>query len=307
MRVKSIILNFLSDFIPQLIIAVISLFRTKIFLFQLGIDVTGLYQYFGQIMVYFSLVDGGLSSAINCRLFKPIADKDHEKINRILSAANFIFIGVAAIILIIGFGISYFIPSMIQNNPFSLRYIQVAFMIYLVSNIFNYLTVAHKSLFESDQKKYIINIVYQPIIIIRSLCEIAILLLGSNLFMILSLQAVFGLVSNVVIVMLTKKSYTFLNLKKKNKDYDMLKDISNLMRYKIESLISYNIDIVIITKVLGLASNALYSAYLLIINNLMDSIGKLIGATMGSIGDLILHDREKVKQYLKSLILLRFI
>ncbi len=295
MRVKSIILNFLSDAIPQLIIAIISLFRTKLFLFQLGVDITGLYQYFGQIMFYLSLVDGGLSSAVNFRLFKPITEKNYEKINCILSAANTIFLGVAVTILILGYGISYFIPSMIQNNPFSLGYIQVAFTIYLISNVLNYITVVHKSLFECDQKKYIVNMIYQPITIIRSLCEIGVLLWGGDLFTILFLQAVFGLLSNAIIVIMTKKSYPFLNLKKKQKDYDMVKDVSNLMIYKIGGLISYNIDIVLITKFLGLASSALYSAYLLIMDNLRTLVDKLTGATMGSIGNLISQDKEKGK------------
>lgn len=296
MRIKSIILNFVSDVLPQIIIAIISLFRTKIFLFNLGMDVTGLYQYFGQVMTYLALMDGGLSSAINCRLYKPIAEKNYEKINQILSAANLIFIFVAVLILIVGYGVSYFIPSMINNNPFSLNFIQLAFMIYLISNVFNYLTVAQKSLFESDQRKYVVNCVFQPIIIVRSLVEIGILLIGGDLFAILMIQAVFGLLSNVLIMILCKRQYSYLNLRNKIKDFSMVKDVSNLMIYKIGSLITYNIDVIIIASKLGLASSALYSAYLLIMDNLTNIIGKLVGATMASIGDILARSKDRAKQ-----------
>lgn len=295
MRIKSIILNFVSDVLPQIIIAIISLFRTKIFLFNLGMDVTGLYQYFGQVMTYLALMDGGLSSAINCRLYKPIAEKNYKKINQILSAANVIFIFVAVLILIVGFAVSYFIPSMINNNPFSLGYIQMAFMIYLISNVFNYLTVAQKSLFESDQRKYIVNCVFQPVIIVRSLVEIGVLLIGGDLFAILMIQAVFGLLSNILIMILCKRQYSFLNLRSKIKDFSMVKDVSNLMIYKIGSLITYNIDVIIIASKLGLAASALYSAYLLIMDNLTNIIGKLVGATMASIGDILARSKEKAK------------
>ena len=57
MRTKKVFLNLLSEVLPQLIIAVISFVRVKIFLTYIGDEILGVYQLFGQVLAYLSLAE----------------------------------------------------------------------------------------------------------------------------------------------------------------------------------------------------------------------------------------------------------
>ncbi len=85
MRTKKAILTILSDILPQILLAIIGLVKSHFFIANLGTDVNGLYTNYSQIMRYITIVDGGLTSAILYRLYKPIAEKDDETVSRILS------------------------------------------------------------------------------------------------------------------------------------------------------------------------------------------------------------------------------
>ena len=85
MRTKKAILTIISDIIPQILLALIGLIKSHFFIANLGTDVNGLYTNYSQIMRYITIVDGGLTSAILYRLYKPIAEKDDETVSSILS------------------------------------------------------------------------------------------------------------------------------------------------------------------------------------------------------------------------------
>ena len=115
--------NFITDFFPQIIIMIIALFKSKIMLQYLGQETLGLYQLFAQVITYLALAEGGLASAAVYRLYKPIADKDNQKIAEIANATRNVFMIVSGIILVLGIGISFVVPFLIENNTFSYGYI----------------------------------------------------------------------------------------------------------------------------------------------------------------------------------------
>ena len=68
MRTKKAILNFIYDALPQLIISLLGFFRFKLILSNMGEDVLGVYQLFGQLIAYITFVDFGL--VYTCQLQK---------------------------------------------------------------------------------------------------------------------------------------------------------------------------------------------------------------------------------------------
>lgn len=72
-----------------------------------GSEINGLISSILQFISYFNLVEAGLSSAAVYSLYKPIAEKDYNRINRIVVAAKhfyvksgFIFVGLVVILAI---------------------------------------------------------------------------------------------------------------------------------------------------------------------------------------------------------------
>ena len=176
MRTKKAILNYITELVPQVIIAFIGIFKVKLFLQILGENTSGLYQVYTQFLSYMTIVDGGLTTALLCALYKPLADKDKEKTNQILAAAFRVYSLIGIFIMLLGVVISFFVPNFIKGNVFPLEYIVITFIIYTISGIIGYFFVPYKTLFEADQKKYVVNIIFQTSLIVTGIVEIIMLL-----------------------------------------------------------------------------------------------------------------------------------
>lgn len=287
--------NFITDFFPQIIIMIIALFKSKIMLQYLGQETLGLYQLFAQVITYLALAEGGLSSAAVYRLYKPIADKDNQKIAEIANATRNVFMIVSGIILVLGIGISFVVPFLIENNTFSYGYIIFNFILYVISEAVVYLTIYRRALFEANQEKYKINIIYQTSLVLHSILEIAILLLGGNLTSLFIMFIFLNTTTSIIILLYGRKTYSYLP-KTKKADYSLVKDVKNLFIHKISSLISNNIDVIIISKVLGLVNVVIYTTYNYIVNSLKLVVDKLYGAALGGIGNVLATDKETGKK-----------
>ena len=101
--------------------------------------------------------------------------------------------------------------------------------------------------------------------------------------------------------MFFKKQYPQYNVKSKDIDISFSKQIKHLMVHKINGLVSYNIDILIISKLLGLTSVAIYSTYNYIINMLRQILDKISGSMLAIIGNSLTVDVKQSKKIFDEL------
>lgn len=301
MRTKKTFLNLISDVLPLIIVSILGIFKLKIFVQVLGNETLGLYQLFTQIMVYVALVDGGLSSAVLYALYKPNTAKDDEKISEILSGAFKVFNLIGALIFFLAAIAAFIVPFMIKENSFDYMYIVLTFVLFSLSNVVTYFFVPFRTMFEVKEKKYINNLCTQIGQIVQSILEIVLLLCGWSFISVLVMHSIVKLLSNFAIYYLFKKQYPQYKFNQKKKDTAFSKEIKHLMVHKINGLISYNIDVIIISKLLGLASVAIYSTYNYIVNMLRQILDKISGAMLAIIGNSLTEDLDKTHDIFKEL------
>lgn len=289
MRTKKTIINFISDAFPQIIIMLLGIFKSKYFLQYLGNDTLGLYQLYGQIVSYLVLVEGGVGSAMLFRLYKPIHDKDEEKINEIMSASKIIFNIIGIAILVLGTIIAFNIKFFIKDYNFSDIYIFITFLMFLISQSINYFALPYRIMFDANQDRHIPNIVYQSITIVKSIIEIVIVCSGLGLIEILISLIICGLLSNILIYIFFKRKYKAVSFKTK-RDFSMLKDIKHLFVNTIGNLVANNIDIVLVSKFVGLGSVVIYSTYNYFIEAIKQLVDKVTGATISGVGDVLVDN-----------------
>lgn len=292
MRTKRAIINFITDALPQVIILLLGIVKIKLFIDVLGEAKLGLYQLYNQIVAYLVLVEGGIGSALLYRLYKPIKDNNNAQINSIMSAAKRIFNIVGILILFIGLILSFFIMFFVKDaGDISNGYIQFTFILYLVSQAIYYFSIPQRSLFDAEQKKYIPNIVFQIIAVIKAILEIVIISLHLDLIELLISLIICSLIANAIIIILCNKKHPNINTKVKG-DYSMLKDVKHLFVNTLATVLTNNIDIIIISKFVGLNYVVIYSTYNYFVEALKQFIDKISGATFSGIGDLLLEDKE---------------
>lgn len=293
MRTKRAILNYLTDLIPMIILMFIGLIKIDFFIDLLGSEKNGLYNTYSQIIAYLTLVDGGLTSAVLYRLYKPIAEHDEKRLNSILSGSKKIFNIIGIMIFILGIIISFFIPVFLKDESFEFSYLQMTFLLYLIGSVIPYFCIVSKTVLEAYQEKYIANIVTQVVAIIKGILEIVVLFLGFDLYTIILIYTLSNLISSVIIYVVCKKRYPGITLKSENPSFEILTDVKNLMIHKIGSLVANNVDVIIISSMLGLVYVTIYTSYNYIISNLTSVIGKISYSIIAGVGDLLALDKEK--------------
>lgn len=235
---------------------------------------------------------GGIGTALLYHLYRPIKESNQDQINSIMSAARKIFNVVGILILFIGFVLSFFVMFFVNDaGDISQTYIQVTFILYLISQAIYYFSIPQRSLFDAEQKKYIPNIIFQITTLVKAIAEIIILSLHLDLVEILIGLILCSIVANATIMILCKKLHPNLNLKVKG-DYSMVKDVKHLFVNTLATVLTNNIDILIISKFIGLNYVVIYSTYNYFVEAIKQFIDKISSATFSGIGDLLLEDQE---------------
>ena len=307
MKTKRSFLNFITDVIPLIIVSILGIFKLKLFIQVLGNETLGLYQLFTQIMVYIALVDGGLTSAVLFHLYKPNAKGDDKKLNDILSAARKSFDLIGTAIFTIAFVVSFFIKFLIKDCSYDMSYLMLVFMLFSLSNVFGYFFVPYQVLLEVKEKKYLTNTCLQLGQILLSVFEIIMLLNGFGFIAILIMHAVVKLVSNIAVAIVCKRVCPNISYKSKNPDFSFTKQIKDLMVHKVNGLIGSNIDILIISKIMGLGSVAIYSIYSYITNMLKNILGKISSSIVAIVGNKNEEDPKRTYEIYKELTSLLFL
>lgn len=299
-KTKKTALNLITDVIPLLIISFLGIFKVKFFIEYLGNETMGLYNLFSNIMVYVSLVDGGIASAVLFSLYKPNTDGDNKKLSELLSGALIVFSKIGMIVFGIAFVVSFFVIFLIKDCSFDYWYIVVTFLLFSLSNVIAYFFVPYKELLQVKEKKYIYNVVGQTGQIVLSILEIVMLITGFKFGYILLMHSIVRLVANLIVYRISRKMYPEINFRNPNKDFSFKKYLGSLIFHKINGLISSNIDTVIISSMLGLSYVAIYSAYSYIITMMKNILGKLSSSMTAIVGNSLVHNKERMYDVYKE-------
>jgi len=300
MRTKKAFFNLLTDVIPLILVSIIGIFKLKVFIQVLGDETFGLYQLFSQIMIYVALVDGGLTSAVLYSLYKPNSDGNKKAMSNILSAAHKIFSKIGMIVFFIAAVIAFFVPFFIKGNTFDTSYIVYTFMLFSLSSVINYFFVPYSALLEVREKKYVVNLINSTGQIVKGLLEIGLVLSGFSFPVLLVMYSVIALISSLFTMILCKKFCPGYSFRSKTLDYGFTKQLGPLFFHKINGLIGSNIDVLIISKILGLKAVAIYSTYNYIVNMIMQILGKITSSLMAILGNYMAAGLENLKGLYKE-------
>ncbi len=292
-KTKKTALNLVTDVIPLIIISLLGIFKVKLFIEYLGQETMGLYNLFSNIMIYVSLVDGGIASAVLFSLYKPNSEGNDNKLSELLSGALKVFSKIGMAVFGIAFIVSFFVIFFIKNCAFDYWYIVLTFLLFSLSNVITYFFVPYRELLNVKEKKYVYNIIGQCGQIVLSVLEIVMLITGFKFGYILLMHSVVKLVANILEAYYAKKLYPNISFHNKKKDYSFKKHLNSLIFHKINGLVSSNIDTVIISSMLGLTHVAIYSTYSYIITMLKNIFGKLSSSMTAIIGNNLAKNKEQ--------------
>lgn len=298
-RINSSVKNLTYAFVGQIAGVAINFFARMIFLKILTAEYLGLNGLFSNILSMLSLMELGVGSAMTFSLYKPLAEKDKEKVKSLMRLYRIAYITIGILILIVGISITPFLPYFIDEMPNINENINLIYILFVVNTAISYFYSYKRSLINSDQKRYIATAYRYVFYFILNVAQIIVLYLTKNYILYLVTQIIFTFLENIAVSRKADKMYPFLkekNIKKLEKEDTnrIKKNITATVGHKIGGIVVNGTDNILLSKFVGLIPVAIYSNYYLIITALNTILGQIFTSITASVGNLVaLESKEK--------------
>ena len=299
-RISNSIKNISFGLLSQVIQMVLGFVTRTVFIKYLSVEYLGVNGLFTNILTLLSLTELGITSAVLYALYKPLADKDERKIAGLLNFFSKIYHTIAAIVAGIGLLLLFFLHDIVQNPSVAIaRDLNIIYLLFLFNTVSSYFFYYKLSLFQADQKSYIVSKYNTLVFIIQNIVQIILLVVFKNFILYLIVQSFFQLSGNFVISLLINKHYPFLKHYKNEKVDETIKksiysNVKSTALVKVGGLMVNSTDNLILNYFSGLAMVGLLSNYNLLIGLASGLIVQVFAGLTGSIANVnITEDIEK--------------
>lgn len=289
-RTRNSIINVMVAMSGQGVALIVSFIARIFFINILGADYLGINGLFTNILTMLSLVELGIGPAIIFSLYKPLAEKDFEKIKLLMQLykKSYTIIGIAVGLL--GLLVTPFLPYIIKEMP-DVPNLNLIFILFVINSAISYFYAYKRNLIIADQYRYVDTIYKYIFYVILNILQVLFLFFTGSYILFLILQIASSLLENIAVAKQADKMYPFLKDKGYGKlDGETVKIIKRntgaMIFHKVGGIVISATDNIVISAKVGIIWVGLYSNYLLIITALNSIIGQLFSSVTASIGNL---------------------
>ena len=278
---KEILLNFIFTFVTS----ILGFIQNKYFVEYMGIETLGMMKLFTQLLAYLNIIEMGLGNASTFALYKPLADKNYNKLSIIVSTIENIYNKIAISLLVLGFLCAPVLSFFMEVNNFSNR-IYFYWILYVLNTVLTYLFVKYIILFTANQEFLYVRTIQSCSIILFKIVQIFFIIKYHSFFVYIILLIIDNLTQWIFFKFHYKKKYSFI-IKTKEKFSGIKNDIKNLFWHKIGGLVVFNTDLILISKFTSLEIVGIYASYQMIISVLKTIVDILTNVLSPKIGNFI--------------------
>ncbi len=290
-RTQNAIRNIFTGVFNKIIILLFPFVIRTVIIKKLGTEYLGLSSLFTSILQVLNLTELGFSSAIVFSLYKPIAEKDDNRICSIMNFYKRIYRIIGFIILVMGLIVLPFLPNFIKGSYPSDINLYILYLIYLFNTVITYYLFAYKSaLLNAMQRNDIINNVNSITVIIQYILQIIILYCTKNYYIYMIINILMNITNNLITAYITKKKYPQYICKgeiSKEDKKSIKKRVCGLMIQKICATTRNSLDSIFLSMFLGLNIVAIYNNYYTIMFAVTGVLTIITSSITSSIGNSI--------------------
>ncbi len=288
-------LNLFTSLGGQLMTTALRFVTRTVFIYTLGKAYLGINGLFADILTMLSLTELGIDTAINYKLYKPLAENDEKRVRVLMKFYKQAYRVVGSAIMLIGLALIPLLPFLIKDydtlEPLGIN-ATLIFILFLLQSVCSYLFFAYRSaVMKANQKKYILDVADYVVTIITNITQILVLFFLHNFVIYTAIVIAFNIFRNLVNAIISQKYFPqFLKKEKeslsKEEIFGLFKDCGALFAYKVNVVVVKATDNLVISTFLGLTWVGLYSNYLLFYSTIRLFLRKLYEAVRASMGNL---------------------
>ena len=296
-RTEKFLRNSASTALLQVVTMASGFIIPKVMLMVYGSEINGLVSSINQFIKYFMLVEAGLSAAVVYSLYKPLAEKNYEKISSIVTAAKnfynysgFIFVG-----LTVGLAVIY--PLFVSTVKLSSIEIGVLVLVLGVSGALEFFTLAkYRAILTADQKVYVISLASIVFVVVNTVTIAILSYFDVNIVLVMTIALTAVFLRSYILYFFVKKNYSYLNYnaipdnKALNKRWDAL-------YMQIIGVINNGLPILLTTIFTDLKTVSVFVVFNLIISGINSILGIFMSGVSATFGDIIIrNDLSKLQK-----------
>lgn len=312
-RVKKSIQNAKVNFIFYLIMLFLSFFSRKIFLDTLGANFMGLSGTLQNILSMLSLAEIGVGTSISFHLYKPIRDKNYDKINELISLFGWLYRIVGTIILVCGIIISCFFTLIFSNTEINFPVIYFVFYSFLCSSLIGYFINYRQLLLTADQRNYVVNVYLQGGQVIKIIIQIILCINFCNYFLWAIIELLFSIISCIILNIRINQTYPWLLSKpqlgfKIYKKYPyIIHSTKQIFIHRIKDFLLKQSDQILIFAFVSLKMVAYYGNYSLLIAKVTQLCTSVLDSASAGVGNLVAEgNKMKIMKVFWELMSIRY-
>lgn len=290
--------NFYVGVGAQLFQYALSFATRTVFIMLINIEYLGVNGLFTNVLTVLSLAEMGVGGAFISLLYKPLHEKDIEKLKSLTTAFRKAYTIIGIVVGVAGLALYPFLDKFIKEN--NIPNLHLIYLMFLAGSVMSYF-YAHKiSFLNADQKLYITTIYTQVFVFIQYILQIIVLLATRSFIIYLTIQILCPIVRNFILARKINRLYPFLKEKGEPLDQSTLEDLKRkvaaAMFHHFGYVIVNGTDSIVISTFLGVYWVGIYSNYLLIIGVIASFVDLVFRSVIASVGNLAVSS-ESTKSF----------
>lgn len=279
----------------KLLTLLVNFISRTIFIYYLGNTCLGINGLFTEVLQVLSFAELGFGTALNFSMYKPVAEKDEQKIVKLLHYYKQVYRVVALIISVVGIALIPFLQYLVKSaEGVSISEIRLYYVFFLLNTVVGYFVSYKFSLVNAEQKNYITTNFEFVCNLVTITAQIVIVICFRNYLLYLITHTACLVVSRFVLSIYLNKKFPLLKEKcieqlSKEEKKPIHTEVKGLIFHQFSSVAIHQTDNIIISSLtdMGVVAVGFISNYNMIINAVTGMLSVVFNAIVSGFGNLI--------------------
>lgn len=291
MRGKRLAKNTVTALIVQITTIICGFILPRLILGHFGSEVNGLVNSITQFISIIAFLDLGVGAVFQSTLYKPLAEKDNEKISEIYVSGQKFFVRLGEILIVYVFLLMIIYPNF-AGKEFGFIYTSTLIGAISISSFAQYfLGMANGLFISADQRAYIPNTLQFFTIVTNTAACYILIKLGASIHLVKLTTSLCYLVRPILLDVYIRKNYQ-INRRIKYKGEPISQKWNGLAQH-IASVVLESTDTIVLTLFASLSDVSIYSVYYLVISGLKQLFTSITTGIQALIGELYVKQEHE--------------
>jgi O-antigen/teichoic acid export membrane protein len=312
-RVSNALKNMKFSMFFYLIFLILQFISRKLFLDNLGDEFMGLSGTLRSFLSFLNLAELGIGAAVGFSLYNPIFNKEHFRINELISLFGHLYKKIGLFVLIGGLIISAFFPIIFDTLNAPLHIVYFTYYTFLFGMCLNFFFNYHIILLQADQKDYVITSNSQSINLLKIILQCVIVFYFQSVYGWIALELLYYIINSYILRKKVKQIYPWLIINQKTTNSilktnpEIIKKVKQISFHKLGAFVTGGTDQILIFAFISIESVAFFGNYQMVFSRLLQLVNTAFAGTAAGIGNLVAeNNKENINKVFWEMMALRF-